>query len=62
MWLNFVDLPQLGLTIAIVSGMLVMFLAFLLLAISKIIENPRWRVNFATRDWLGRPALGLWNA
>jgi hypothetical protein len=44
MWLNFVDLPQLGLTIATVSGMLVMFLTLLLLAISKVIENPRWRV------------------
>jgi len=44
MWLNFVGRPQLGLTVAIVSGMLVMFLTLLLLAISKVIEDPRWKL------------------
>jgi len=44
MWLNFVGEPQLGLTLVIVVGMLVMFLTLVLLAISKVIDDPRWRL------------------
>jgi hypothetical protein len=43
-WLNFVDGPQLGLTVVIVTGMLVMFFTLLLLAISKVIDDPQWRL------------------
>src|SRR5262245_66447890 len=44
MWLNFIGEPQLGLTLVIVVGMLVMFLTLVLLAISKVIYDPRWRL------------------
>ena len=44
MWLNFVGRPQLGLTVVIVTGMLVMFLTSLLLAISMVIDDSRWRL------------------
>ena len=44
MWLNFVGRPQLGLTVVIITGMLVMLLTLLLLAISKVIDYPRWRL------------------
>ena len=44
MWLNFVGGPQLGLSVVIVAGMLVMFLTLLLLAMSKVIDDPRWRL------------------
>ena len=43
-WLNFVGGPQLGLTVVIVTGMLVMFLTLLLLAISMVIDDPQWRL------------------
>jgi hypothetical protein len=43
-WLNFIDGPQLGLTVVIVTGMLVMFLTLLLLAISMVIDDPQWRL------------------
>jgi hypothetical protein len=43
-WLNFVGGPQLGLTVVIVAGMLVMLLTLLLLAISMVIDDPQWRL------------------
>jgi hypothetical protein len=70
LWLNFVGGPQLGLTAVIVAGMFVMLLTLLLLAITMVVDDPRWRlpqvdarldiawlwVNVATMGWLGRPA------
>jgi hypothetical protein len=44
MWLNFVGRSQLGPAVVIVTGMLVMFLTLVLLAISKVIEAPPWRL------------------
>jgi hypothetical protein len=44
LWLNFVGGPQLGLTVVILAGMLVMLLTLLLLAISMVIDDPRWRL------------------
>jgi len=41
LWLNFVGGPQLGLTVVIVAGMLVMLLTLLLLAITMVIDNPQ---------------------
>jgi hypothetical protein len=75
LWLNFVGGPRLGLTVVMVAGMLVMFTTLLLLAISRVIDHPQWRlprvdallgmallrVNVATMGWLGRPALGPWH-
>ena len=56
-WLNFVGGPQLGLTVVIVVGMLVMFLTLGLLAISKVIDDPRWRlphvVPCSASHWCG---------
>jgi hypothetical protein len=43
-WLNLVGGPQVGLTVVIVTGMLVMFLTLLLLAISMVIDDPQWRL------------------
>jgi hypothetical protein len=40
LWLNFVGGPQLGLTVVIVVGMLVMLLTLLLLAITMVIDDP----------------------
>jgi hypothetical protein len=74
-WLNFVGGPQLGLTAVIVTGMLVMLLTLLLLAISMVIDDPQWRLprvdallgiallrtSVASMGWLGRPALGPWH-
>src|SRR5262245_48674892 len=75
LWLNFVGGPRLGLSVVIVAGMLVMFTTLLLLAISMVIDDPRWRsprvdallgiallrVNVAAMGWLGRPAFGPWH-
>jgi hypothetical protein len=47
MWLKFVGGPQLGLTVVIVAGMLVMFLTLLLLAISKAIDEFETRQRLA---------------
>jgi hypothetical protein len=44
LWLNFVGGPQLGLTVVIITGMLVMFFTLLLLAISMVIDDPQWRL------------------
>ena len=42
MWLNFAGGPQLGITVVIVTGMLVMFLTMLLLEMSKVIDDWDW--------------------
>ena len=44
MWLNSVGLPPLGLTLVILTGMLVMFATLLLLATSIAIDDPRLRL------------------
>ena len=70
MWLNFVGRPQLGLTVVIVTGMLVMFLTFLLLAISMVIDDPRWRLarvesgryRIAAGECRSSSCFGPWNA
>jgi len=43
MWLNFTGEPKVGLVLAIVSGICVMFLTLILLATSSVFNNPRWR-------------------
>jgi hypothetical protein len=56
MWLNFVGRPQLGPAVVIVTGMLVMFLTLVLLAISKVIDDPQWRLPHAFRASTTRAA------
>jgi len=64
MWLNFVGGPQLGLTVVIVTGMLVMFLTSLLLAISMVIDDSRCPVRYriAAGECRSSSCFGPWNA
>lgn len=43
-WLNSIGGPQLGLTLAIGTGTLVMFATLFLLAISVAIDDPQWKL------------------
>jgi hypothetical protein len=44
MWLNSIGGPQLGLTLAMETGTLVMFATLFLLALSVATDDPQWKV------------------
>jgi hypothetical protein len=43
MWLNFTGGPKVGLIPVIVTGIFVMFFTLVLLAATRIVNDPRWR-------------------
>jgi len=43
MWLNFAGGPKVGLIPVIVTGIFVMFFTLVLLAATRIVNDPRWR-------------------
>ena len=48
MWLNFIGSPNVGLVLAVVNGIFVMFLTAILLVASLVIDDPRRKHRFIT--------------
>ena len=48
MWLNFIGSPNVGLVLAAVNGIFVMFLTAILLVVSLVIDDPRRKHRFIT--------------
>ena len=48
MWLNFIGNPNVGLVLAVVNGIFVMFLTAILLVASLVIDDPRRKHRFIT--------------